>query len=176
MFTLANGVQMSSLGLGTWKLNGQACETAVYDAIKVGYRAIDTAQAYGNEVEVGKAIARAIKDGIVTRDELFIATKLSSPDDAGYAGVQALVKKQLQSLQTDYLDLYYLHSPQKNDETTVTTWLGLTNLHNDGVIRSLGLSNHNSDQLRHHFKVIGSKGVAPVVLQNKFDVYHPGGS
>ena len=165
---------MSSLGLGTWKLNGQTCETAVYDAIKVGYRAIDTAQAYGNEAEVGKAISRAIKDGLVTRKDLFIATKLSFENDAGYAQVQALVQKQLQLLQTEYLDLYYLHSAQKNDEITRTTWKGLEVLHQQGTIRSLGLSNHNSEQLRHHFKVIGPEAVAPMVLQNKFDVYHPG--
>lgn len=110
VFTLSNGVDMPSLGLGTWKLTGEACEQAVYDAIKVGYRAIDTAQAYGNEAEVGKAVHRAIAEGLVTRDDLFIATKLSFPEDAGER-VRSLIQRQLELLKTDYVDLYYLHSP-----------------------------------------------------------------
>jgi diketogulonate reductase-like aldo/keto reductase len=165
---------MTSLGLGTWKLNGEVCEKAVYDAIKIGYRAIDTAQAYGNEAEVGKAVQKAISDGLVTRDELFIATKISFAEDAGLLEVRALVHKQLKLLQTDYIDLYYLHSPQKTDDLTRATWSGLEKMYKEGVIRSLGLSNHNSDQLKRHFQLIGDKGVAPMVLQNKFDVYHPG--
>mmetsp|Transcript_17905 Transcript_17905/g.33667 ORF Transcript_17905/g.33667 Transcript_17905/m.33667 type:complete len:620 (-) Transcript_17905:161-2020(-) len=174
VFTLSNGEHMTSLGLGTWKLNGEVCEKTVYEAIKVGYRAIDTAQAYGNEAEVGKAVERAIADGIVTREEMFIATKLSFPEDAGELAVQALVERQLTLLRTDYIDLYYLHSPQKNDDVTRATWSGLEKQLKNGVIRSLGLSNHNSDQLRRHFKAVGRDAVPAVVLQNKFDVYHPG--
>lgn len=174
VFKLSNGVEMSSIGLGTWKLNGDTCENTVYEAIKLGYRSIDTAQAYGNEAEVGRAINRAIKDGIVKRQNLFIATKISSEDDAGYSKVINLVKKQLKELQVDYIDLYYLHSPLKSDEITRTTWSGLEKLYKDGKIRSLGLSNHNSQQVRHHISVTGTKSIAPMVLQNKFDLYHPG--
>lgn len=174
VYTLSNGVHMTSLGLGTWKLNGEACERAVYEAIKVGYRAIDTAQAYGNEAEVGKAVEKAIKDGLVTRDEMFIATKISFAEDAGEHEVEALIGRQLKLLRTDYIDLYYLHSPQKTDDITRKTWAGLEKLYKKGTIHALGLSNHNSDQLRQHFRTVGAHAVSPMVLQNKFDVYHPG--
>ncbi len=73
---LNSGYEMPTLGLGTWTLTGQVCEDAVYAALKSGYRLIDTAKYYGNESEVGKAVARAISDGICKREEIFITTKL----------------------------------------------------------------------------------------------------
>lgn len=81
---LNSGYEMPTLGLGTWTLTGETCENAVYAALKSGYRLIDTAKYYGNESEVGKAIGRAIKDGICKREEIFVTTKLvpwsNSPD------------------------------------------------------------------------------------------------
>lgn len=74
---LRNGVRMPLLGLGTWQLEGRDCEAAVYEALRVGYRHLDTAEAYRNEQEVGFAIVRALREGFVTREELFLATKLS---------------------------------------------------------------------------------------------------
>ena len=174
VFILSNGVEMTSLGIGTWKLDGEVCENAVYSAIKIGYRAIDTAQAYGNEASVGKAVNRAIKEGIVKRGDLFIATKLSFAEDSGHDEVQSLVKKQLELLQVEYIDLYYIHSPLRTDDVTRSTWSGMEKLYKKGIIRALGLSNHNSDQLKHHFHVIGSESIPPMVLQNKYDIYHPG--
>ena len=108
---LNNGVHMPVLGLGTWQLDGEVCETAVYEAIKLGYRHIDTAEAYRNEAQVGWAVQRAIKEGLVTREELFIATKLSDESHAGYGTTTAFVKEQLKLLQVEYVDLYMLHSP-----------------------------------------------------------------
>lgn len=76
MVKLNSGYEMPALGLGTWTLTGETCENAVYAALKSGYRLIDTAKYYGNESEVGKAVARAISDGICKREEIFITTKL----------------------------------------------------------------------------------------------------
>ena len=98
-------VEMPVLGLGTWTLTGQTCEDAVYAALKSGYRLTDTAKYYGNEKEVGSAIARAIKDGICTREEVFVTTKLvpwsSSPE--------ADIDDSLQKLGLSYIDLVLLH-------------------------------------------------------------------
>lgn len=96
---------MPTLGLGTWTLTGQVCEDAVYAALKSGYRLIDTAKYYGNESEVGKAISRAISDGICKREEIFITTKLvpwsSNPD--------ADIEDSLRQLGLTYIDLCLLH-------------------------------------------------------------------
>ncbi|MCQ2590943.1 MAG: aldo/keto reductase, partial [Treponema sp.] len=73
---LNSGYEMPVLGLGTWTLTGQVCENAVYSALKDGYRLIDTAKYYGNEKEVGNGLARAVKDGICKREEVFITTKI----------------------------------------------------------------------------------------------------
>ena len=117
---LSNGVHMPVLGLGTWQLDGEACEEAVYEAIKLGYRHIDTAEAYGNEAQVGWAIRRAVDEGLVTREDLFVATKLSDEVHAGYEPTRALVKEQLERLQVAYVDLYMLHSPLSSQESEVT--------------------------------------------------------
>ena len=102
---LNSGYQMPMLGLGTWTLTGKNCENAVYAALKTGYRLIDTAKYYGNESEVGKAISRAISDGICKREEIFITTKLvpwsSNPD--------ADIEDSLRQLGLTYIDLCLLH-------------------------------------------------------------------
>ena len=97
--------------MGTWKIARASAASAVYEAIKLGYRHIDTAEAYRNEAQVGWAVQRAIKEGLVTRGELFIATKLSDESHAGYETTTAFVKEQLKLLQVEYVDLYMLHSP-----------------------------------------------------------------
>ena len=175
---------MPTLALGTWQLMGEECSDAVYNAIKIGYRHIDTAQAYGNEEEVGRAISRAIDEGIVSRKDLFIATKLSFENDAG-SRVRALVDIQLENLQIDYIDLYYLHSPLRNAALTKDTWDELQKMYSDGIIRAVGVSNFNSNELRELLDTISSSEVsgggneealrlAPMVLQNKYDLYHRG--
>ena len=77
-------------------LNGEECEQAVYEAIKTGYRSIDGAQAYGNDIEIGRAVKRAISEGIVKREDLFIATKISMEDFAGYEKTKHLITTQLE--------------------------------------------------------------------------------
>jgi diketogulonate reductase-like aldo/keto reductase len=169
---LLNSVPMPLLGLGTWQLEGDDCFQAVYESLKIGYRMIDTAEAYANEKIIGRAIQKAIKDGLVKREELFIATKLSSPGNAGYENVQKFVKQQLNDLQIKYLDLYMLHSPLDDEKVQAETWRGLEELYEQGLIKSLGVSNFDVRQLTNLMSV--TKKVKPMVLQNKLDIYHVG--
>lgn len=110
--TLNNGIQMPMEGFGVFQVpDHQQCEEVVYQAICIGYRLIDTAAAYMNEEAVGKAVQRAIQDGIVTREELFITTKLWVQD---YDYVQEAINRSLDLLGLDYIDLYLFHQPMGN--------------------------------------------------------------
>jgi diketogulonate reductase-like aldo/keto reductase len=169
---LADGGEMPLLGLGTWQLDGQECYDSVYTALKLGYRLIDTAQAYRNEHEVGRAIEMAMKEGIITREEIWIATKISDPEDFTAVKVKALVNKQLQDLHTTYIDLYMLHSPPGSPEAEKETWLALEELHAQGIIKHLGVSNYEPKELDRLFSIV--QKVKPQVVQNKVDVYHVG--
>eukprot|EP00854_Cymbomonas_tetramitiformis_P005641 gene5641-6825_t len=145
-FTLLNGDEMPLMGFGTWQINGQPAYQAVKEALSCGYRHIDTAQAYGNEAEVG----RAIQDSGVPRSDIFLATKLSV-DTYGPSNAHTQVRKQLQLLRTDYLDLYMLHGFHPDAQLLHTTWRALELLHttwraleemvDQGVVRSIGVSN-----------------------------------
>lgn len=110
--TLNNGIQMPMEGFGVFQVpDYQECEDVVYHAIQSGYRLIDTAAAYMNEKAVGNAVQRAIQDGIVKREELFITTKLWVQD---YDHVQEAIDRSLDLLGLDYIDLYLFHQPMGN--------------------------------------------------------------
>jgi len=184
---LRSGREMPLIGLGTWQLEGQEAEDVVYLALQLGYRALDCAEAYRNEEAVGRAIKRAIEEGIVTRSELFIATKVSSEESAG-AHTENLVRTQLAALTVDYIDLYYLHSPLPQGLQRAT-WSALEGLVEKGVVRDLGVSNFDGNSLKFFnnssspssssSSSSSSSGLRqiktlPSVLQNKWDVYHHG--
>lgn len=135
------------------------------------HRSIDTAQAYQNEAEVGRAIKTAIDKKLVTRNQLFVATKLSDPADAGYTKVKQLVQRQLRDLQVSYLDLYMLHSPLGDPQLQQDTWRALEELLRAGTLRAIGVSNFDSVELEALSKTAQIK---PMVVQNKVDVYHVG--
>ena len=107
---LNNGVKMPLIGLGCWKIPNEVCATQVYEAIKLGYRLFDGAEDYGNEKEVGEGIKRAIEEGVVKREELFVVSKLWNnfhhPDNVAKA-----LKRTLSDMQLEYLDLFYVHFP-----------------------------------------------------------------
>jgi diketogulonate reductase-like aldo/keto reductase len=158
-YELKSGYPIPVLGLGTWALTGAVCEKAVSIALELGYRHIDTAELYGNEIEIGKAIKKA------DRSELFITSKVSSSNlrtrdliDACHAS--------LDRLGTDYLDLYLVHWP--NDTIPLEkTMEGMQKLVDDGRIRSVGLSNF--DVKRMQAAVSLSR---PPICNNQVE-YHP---
>ena len=137
--TLNNGVKMPILGLGTYNLRGARGQSAIESAIQIGYRSFDTAQMYGNEIEVGNAVANAINKGIL-REEFFITTKLSS--NMTYDEVMRRFSDSMQKLQLDYLDLLLLHSNYKNAKEMYKAMIAL---HKDGKIKALGISNFNAE-------------------------------
>lgn len=135
---LNNGIEMPVLGLGTFLSNDPAvCEQSVVDAISLGYRLIDTAQGYGNEEHIGRAIARCG----VPRKELFITTKVWFKN---YGNTRASVEESMRKLQTDYLDLVLLHWPFGD---TYAAWRVLEELYTEGKIRAIGVSNYTADRL-----------------------------
>lgn len=126
-------------GFGVFQIpDAVQCEQVVYDAIKTGYRLIDTATAYGNEKAVGKGVARAIADGIVTREELFITTKVWVSDMGSKEAAYQAVKTSLKSLNMDYVDLILLHQPM-NDY--FAAYRGITKAYKEGIAKAIGVSN-----------------------------------
>lgn len=137
--TLSNGVKMPQLGYGVYQVSKDECERCVLDAIKVGYRSIDTAQSYFNESEVGNAI---IKSG-VPRDELFITTKVWI-EHYGYEKTKASVLESMRKLRVDYLDLCLLHQPFGD---VYGAYRALEDLYDEGKIRAIGISNFYPDRM-----------------------------
>jgi diketogulonate reductase-like aldo/keto reductase len=147
---LNNGVEMPILGFGVFQVTDvNECERGVYEAIRTGYRLIDTAASYGNEVEVGKGI----KGSGVAREELFITTKLWI-QDAGYENTKKAFEKSLKRLQLDYLDLYLIHQPYGD---VYGSWRAMEDLYREGKMRAIGVSNFQPDRVMDliiHNKVI----------------------
>lgn len=184
------GQQMPLVGLGLWKVDNPTCADTVYQAIKQGCRLFDGAGDYGNEKEAGEGVRRAIKDGLVKREDLFITSKLWNTFHAK-EHVKPIAKKQLQDWGIDYFDLYLIHFPialkyvdpahryppgwQGDDDkvhlqnTSIQeTWTCLEGLLDDGLVKNIGLSNANgaliSDVLRY-------ARIQPQVLQVELHPY-----
>lgn len=149
---LNNGVELPLIGFGTYPMHGAECEDSVITAIQAGYRMLDTAEAYGNEEEVGRGIARC---GI-PREELTLVTKV---DFKSYDHALLSVENSLKKLGTDYLDLVLLHWPFAN---YYAAWRTLEDLYRQGKIRAIGVSNFNSDRL---VDLIQYNQVVPAVNQ-----------
>lgn len=153
--SLNNGVSMPLLGFGVFQMNdAEECERSVYEAIRTGYRLIDTAAAYGNEVAVGNAIKRSG----VARKELFVTTKLWI-QDTGYEKTKQAFARSLQRLQLDYLDLYLIHQPFGD---VYGAWRAMEELYAAGRIRAIGISNFHPDRV---MDLIVHNQVAPAVNQ-----------
>lgn len=155
LVTLNNGVAMPLLGFGVFQIqDAEECERSVSEAIRVGYRLIDTAAAYGNEQNVGNAIKRSG----VTREELFITTKLWI-QDTGYERTKQAFERSLQRLQLEYLDLYLIHQPYGD---VYGAWRAMEELYRDGRIRAIGVSNFHPDRI---MDLIVHNQVIPAVNQ-----------
>ena len=137
--TLSNGVQMPQLGYGVFQVTQDECERCVLDALKVGYRSLDTAQSYFNEEQVGSAIE---KSGVARKD-IFLTTKVWI-EHYGYEEAKASVLDSMRKLHSDYLDLCLLHQPFAD---YYGAWRALEELYEEGKIRAIGVSNFYSDRL-----------------------------
>ena len=156
--TLNNGVKMPLTGFGTFMLNGESCINSVTAAIESGYRMIDTAEAYGNEKEVGIGIQQSG----VKRDDLFLVTKVNFKS---YEHAKETVLQSLENLQTDYVDLLLLHWPFAN---YYAAWRSLEELYREGRIKAIGVSNFEPDQL---LDLIAYNKVIPMVNQIETNLY-----
>lgn len=156
--TLNNGVPMPLIGFGTFMLGGETCTEAVTAAIEIGYRMIDTAEAYGNEKEVGEGIRQSGID----RRELFLVTKVNFKS---YENAEQTVMQSPENLQTDYLDLLLLHWPFAN---YYAAWRTLEKLYGDGRVRAIGVSNFEPDRL---LDLIAYNKIVPAVDQIETNLY-----
>lgn len=159
---LNNGVEMPVLGFGVFQIPEAAvCEESVINAIETGYRLIDTAASYGNE----KAVGEAIKKSAVSRDELFITTKLWI-QDTGYEKTKIAFQKSLDRLQLDYLDLYLIHQPYGD---IYGSWRAMQELYNEGKIKAIGVSNFHPDRI---MDIIVNSGFTPAINQVETHPFH----
>lgn len=157
LLTFHNGVSIPQLGFGVWQVADDAAEAAVSEALRVGYRHIDTAALYQNEAGVGRAVAAS---GI-PREDIFITTKLGNPDH-GYDAALRAFDTSLEKLDTDYVDLYLIHWPQPKRDEYVPSWRALEKILADGRARAIGVSNFTIEFLERLAAETDSK---PVINQ-----------
>lgn len=187
---LNSGHEMPIVGFGCWKVTNETAADQIYNAIKVGYRLFDGAQDYGNEKEVGQGINRAIDEGLVSRDELFVVSKLwNNYHDP--KNVEAALNKTLSDLNLEYLDLFLIHFPiafkfvpieekyppgfycgdgdkfHYENVPLLDTWKALEALVQKGKIRSIGISNFNGGLI---YDLLRGAKIPPAVLQIE---HHP---
>jgi len=165
-YTLSNGVEIPKLGLGTWFISDTNVVQAVVDAAKIGYRHIDTAQAYQNERGVGEGI----RASGVKREDMFVTTKLAA-EVKSYDEAVASIERSLETLGLDYIDLMIIHSPKpwtafhKDDpfyEGNRETWRALEEAYKAGKLRAIGVSNFEQADLEN---ILTSCSVKPMVNQ-----------
>lgn len=137
-FKLNNGIEMPATGFGVFQIENNGTKKAVLDALATGYRLIDTAQAYGNEAEVGEAI----QESGIPRDQLFVTTKVWV-SSTGYDATKKEFEGALTKLKLDYLDLYLIHQPYGD---VYGSWRAMEDLQKEGKVRAIGISNFNADR------------------------------
>ena len=152
--TLSNGVKMPQLGYGVYQVTKEECERCVLDALKVGYRSIDTAQSYYNEAEVGSAIE---KSG-VPREEIFLTSKVWI-EHYGYEECKKSVLESMKKLKTDYIDLMLLHQPFGD---YYGAWKALEELYDEGKLRAIGISNFYPDRM---IDIVSFSKIKPMINQ-----------
>lgn len=167
---LRNGMKVPQIGLGTWKITDrEQVKHVICSAYEAGYRLIDTAAAYHNEI----AISKAIREIGINRAELLLSDKAWNTD-RGYRAVQEACKKSLKKLKTDYLDMYLVHWPASGklysdwEEINADTWRGMETLYEEGLVGSIGVCNFK----KHHLETL-EKTAKIMPLINQIE-YHPG--
>ncbi len=161
---LNSGYEMPIIGLGTWTLSNDQAEESVYAALKCGMRLIDTARYYACEVGVGRGLQRAIDDGIVTREEVFITSKIMPSD---YDRAAQGIDDSLSDLGIDYIDLMLIHQPGWNDEAV---YKALEDAVAAGKVRSIGISNYYTQEAVD--EVLSWATILPAVIQNENHLYY----
>ena len=166
---LRNGIDIPEIGFGTWNIPyGEVCEEAVFEAIKAGYRHIDTAGAYGNERSVGLGVKAALREGIIKdRSDIFITSKLWNTNRSYNKAFKAF-EKSMRNLDLEYIDLYLIHWPANSkkyknpSEVNRETWKALEELYGSGKVKAIGVSNF----LPHHIEELKeTAGILPMVNQ-----------
>lgn len=159
---LNNGYTMPILGLGTWTLTNEQAEECVYEAIKKGYRLIDTAQYYGDEVGVGKGVKKAISEGIVKREDVFVTSKIYDSTDHN-----AAIEKTLSNLDIEYVDLLLIHQPGFDDKGL---YKAMENYYKKGKLKAIGISNYYTKEAVD--EVLSYAEIVPSVIQNENHIYY----
>lgn len=161
---LNSGYEMPIIGLGTWTLKGEEAENAVYHALKSGMRLIDTARYYANEAAVGRGLRKAIDEGIVTREEVFITSKIYG---GNYERAGGIIDDALKDLHVDYIDLMLIHQPGYDDEGV---YKAMEEAVAAGKLRSIGISNYyTKEQVG---EVLSFATIVPAVIQNENHLYY----
>ncbi|RUL50351.1 aldo/keto reductase [Lysinibacillus antri] len=163
--TLNNGVKMPWFGLGVFKVKeGPELVNAVKTAIKHGYRSVDTAAIYGNEEGVGKGIKEGVEESGISREELFVTSKVWNTD-LGYESTIAAYEKSIEKLGLEYLDLYLIHWPVEGKYKDA--WRALETLYKEGRVKAIGVSNF---QIHHLKDLMKEAEIKPMINQVE---YHP---
>ena len=169
-YSLANGVKIPKIGLGTWQIpDGEAAYGSVMAALRNGYRHIDTAAAYGNEKSIGKAI----RDSGIPREEIFVTTKLPA-ECKGYDIAKECFEKSLSDLGLDYIDLYLIHAPWPWDkwgmdctEGNVASYKAMEEIYKDGKAKAIGVSNFEPKHLQ---PILDHCSIVPMCNQINFPI------
>ncbi len=163
---LNNGIKMPMEGFGVFQVRDkEECKRSVLDAIKAGYRLIDTAASYTNEDAVGEAVKEAVTQGICTREELFITSKMWVQDMQNYETAKAAIDASLNAMGLEYLDLYLLHQAMKD---YFSAWRAMEDAYKEGKLRAIGVSNFYPHTLTNFCETVEIK---PMVNQVELHPY-----
>jgi len=163
-----NGRTMPKIGLGTYRVkDSDECRESVKHAIEQGYRSIDTAMIYGNEKTVGQGIKEGLKSTGLSREDLFITSKLWLTD-FGRQNVEEAYRQSVEKLGLDYLDLYLMHWPGTNEAVMIDSWRGMEDLYKQNQVKNIGVSNFTPE----HFEaLLAQVSIKPVINQVEFHPY-----
>ncbi|MGX0208068.1 aldo/keto reductase [Staphylococcus epidermidis] len=163
-----NGRTMPKIGLGTYRVkDSDECRESVKHAIEQGYRSIDTAMIYSNEETVGQGIKEGLKSTGLSREDLFITSKLWLTD-FGRQNVEEAYRQSVEKLGLDYLDLYLIHWPGTNEAVMIDSWRGMEDLYKQNQVKNIGVSNFTPE----HFEaLLAQVSIKPVINQVEFHPY-----